>query len=97
MSGANIWHVRDEHELSVAQMLRALAEAGNTPSRLFTIPASAALQVGRWFGLTDRMERLFLPLQVDDHATRQALDWNPPFTHSEELAKAVTWYQQHSS
>ena len=89
-----IWHVRDGEERSVAEMLRTIAKLGGAPSRLLPVPPGLLLGLGSTLGRRAVAERLVLPLQVDDSATRAALGWSPPHSQDDELDRVIEWYRQ---
>jgi len=65
--------------LSTAALIRILARGQGRAVRLFAVPNSVFAALRALPGLGPAVCRLSLSLQVDDAATRAALDWMPPF------------------
>ena len=80
--------VRDAVDLSTGELVRQLAAGLGRPARLFAVPEAAFAKLRRLPALGPLVARLTLSLQVDDSATRAALDWAPPV--SPEAGLAVT-------
>lgn len=90
---AQIWHVRDVEETSVADLLRQLGELLGRRVRLWPVHAGMALSLSRLIGQGRVAERLFCPLQLDVSATERLLGWHAPMAQREALAKVTAWYQ----
>jgi nucleoside-diphosphate-sugar epimerase len=69
---------RDGIDLSTPALIRILARGQGRVARLFALPAPAFAALRRLPGIGPAACRLSLSLQVDDGATRTALDWVPP-------------------
>jgi nucleoside-diphosphate-sugar epimerase len=81
--------VRDAADLSTEELLRRLASELGRPARLFRAPQAAFAALRRFPVLGPFVARLTLSLQVDDSATRAALDWTPPVSPEQGLAATV--------
>jgi nucleoside-diphosphate-sugar epimerase len=79
---------RDATDLSTPELIRLLAAELDRPVRLFSIPRPALGMIRGLPKLGPLLSRLTLSLQVDDAATRAALDWRPPV--SPDIGLAVT-------
>ncbi len=90
---AQIWHVRDVEEASVADLMRQLGAALGQRIRLWPVNARVALALSRLVGQGRVAERLFCPLQLDVSATERLLGWHAPIAQREALAKVAAWYQ----
>jgi len=84
-----VFHVTDGNDLSVAEMIRALADALGRPARLVPVPVAWLLGAGKLFGQSDRMERLTAPLRMESVRLREELDWTPRWTVAQGLAQTV--------
>ena len=69
---------RDGADLSTPELIRILAAAQGRNARLFPLPTPVFAGLRRLPRLGPAVCRLTLSLQVDDAATRTALDWRPP-------------------
>jgi nucleoside-diphosphate-sugar epimerase len=78
--------VRDAEDLSLPEVIVALAEAVGRPARLFAVPRPAFAALRRVPKLGPLVARLTLSLQVDDRETLAALDWQPPVSAASGLA-----------
>lgn len=88
----NIWMVSDGEDLSTPALVRRIGRAMNRKVWLPRVPVSM-LQLGAAL-LKKQLEmaRLCGSLSVDIDRTRRELNWIPPVTVDESLARTVTWY-----
>lgn len=84
-----IFHVTDGDDLSVADMIRAIADALGRPARLVPVPVAWLLGAGKLLRQTARIERLTGPLRMESVRLREELGWTPPWTVSQGLAETV--------
>ena len=86
--------VSDGQDLSTPELVRALARALRRPARLLDVPESmlrfAAKMTGNMAGFT----RLCASLTLDMQETMRTLEWRPPLSIEESLARTVAWYRQ---
>jgi nucleoside-diphosphate-sugar epimerase len=89
-----VFHVTDGDDLSVAQMIQALAQAFDKPARLLPVPASWLRAAGALTGRTAQVDRLASPLRMDSTHLRTGLGWTPPTTVAEGIAQTVRAFQE---
>jgi len=94
-SGASrVWHVCDSDQVTIKSLVQSMKEAFD--SRLHLIPVSA--RVLEWgFRLARQqnlIDRLLKNMEVDQSATCEQLNWQPPVGFSQALIRTVQWYQQ---
>jgi len=89
-----VFHVTDGDDLSVAQMIRALAKAFNKPARLLPVPVSWLRAAGALTGRTAQVDRLTSPLRMDSTRLRIDLGWTPPTTVVDSLARTVRAFRE---
>jgi nucleoside-diphosphate-sugar epimerase len=77
---------RDDEELSTPALIRALAVGLGRKARLFPVPPALFATLRPLPAIGPRLARLTLSLQVDDSATRAALDWHPPISAADGIA-----------
>lgn len=92
------YYVNDERDLTVAELVGALRARLRRPARIFWLPrplVALAARLARWLGVdpSGGLERLFRPLQVDDHALRD-IGWRAPVGKDEALERTVRWYRE---
>ncbi|MEM7098155.1 MAG: NAD-dependent epimerase/dehydratase family protein [Pseudomonadota bacterium] len=88
-----VWHVRDEEESSVVQMIDKIVHCAEQQPRVWNLHPGAAMIGATLLGRRRTAQRLFLPLQIDMQATQAALDWHPTYRQHEELEQVVTWFK----
>jgi nucleoside-diphosphate-sugar epimerase len=88
-----IWMVSDAEDLSTAELVRRIARELHRPARLFPVPATALRIAGAMLGASAEIARLCDSLTVDIAATRRELEWSPPVSVTEGLARTVLWYR----
>lgn len=84
--------VSDGEDLSTPELIRTLAEAMERPARLVPVPPSLLLAAGRLLSKAETVERLVGSLQVDSSKAARLLDWTPPVSAREGLARTARWY-----
>jgi nucleoside-diphosphate-sugar epimerase len=77
---------RDNDDFSTPDLIRALAAGLERAARLFPIPSALFTALRGLPGIGQKLARLTTSLQVDDSATRAALDWSPPISAAAGLA-----------
>lgn len=83
----------DGEDLTIPELLRAIARAMNRNLRLVDVPP-ALLEIGATLvGLGPQIHRLVRSLQVDPTSTFSRLDWSPPVTARDGLQRTVAAYQ----
>jgi len=103
LEGPEVFFVSDGHDVSTADLIRAVAGALGRPARLFSVPSAAIRLAGR---LGDRLawmrrppltsstvERLLGSLQVDISRIRALLGYTPPFTFEEGIRLTAEWFR----
>ena len=96
-AAGGIWLVRDDPDLSIADLVRGLAAGLDRPARLFPIPASMWPILNIAPGIGPRVAALTRSLQADDAATRAALGWTPPVSAREGLAHTARAFAEERS
>ncbi len=79
----------DGEDLSTPQLLRRVAAALQRRARLVAVPPVLLQRLAALLGREEMLRRLCGNLQVDDSATRQLLNWQPPLDVDSALRRAV--------
>ncbi|MBV1904963.1 MAG: NAD-dependent epimerase/dehydratase family protein [Pseudomonadales bacterium] len=91
-----ILHVRDEQDISVRNLLIALADIMGKSCRLVQLPDRLLRFLGAMVGRSTMLARLLDPLQVDDSLTRSLFSWTPPQSTESALKETVDcWIVEH--
>lgn len=77
----------DGEDLSTSELLRGVAKAMGRPSRLLSVPAGMLQLAATLVGKKAVAQRLLGSLQVDISKTCEVLDWQPPLTVEQGLAR----------
>jgi nucleoside-diphosphate-sugar epimerase len=77
---------RDDVDFSTPALIRALAAGLGRTARLFPVPGAVFAALRPLPGIGPKVARLTQSLQVDDGATRGALQWTPPVPAADALA-----------
>lgn len=84
--------VSDGQDLSTPELVRAIARAFGKGGHLLPVPP-LLLRIAGWvLGRSDEVNRAVGSLVVDSSKIRRFLDWRPPFTMDDGLAKTARWY-----
>jgi nucleoside-diphosphate-sugar epimerase len=79
----------DGGSLSTPELIRGLATAVGTRTRLLPVPVGLLRAAGRVLGKSAEIDRLVGSLEVDISHTRETLHWSPPISVGEGLRRAV--------
>jgi nucleoside-diphosphate-sugar epimerase len=88
--------VRDGEDLSMPEILRALAQAMMRDLRIVQAPKPLLRVAARLTGNRAVLDRLSAPFCIDDSAIRQQLRWTPNHSVAEGLAATAAWYASSS-
>jgi nucleoside-diphosphate-sugar epimerase len=92
-AAGEIFHVCDAEDVSVAELVRLIAEALDRPARLLPVPPSMLRMIGTLTGRSEAVRRLIEPLRVDNRKLRMLLDWTPPIALIDGLRQTAAWYR----
>jgi nucleoside-diphosphate-sugar epimerase len=84
--------VSDGADLSLPEMIRAIAHAMNRPARLLPVPAGLMAAGAKLLGKEELARRLLGSLQVDIGHTRAVLGWNPPVPVATGMQRTVSHF-----
>lgn len=79
----------DGKDLTLVELLKAIATACNKPLRLYPVPAPLMRFIFNLFGRKLISQRLFMPMELDIEKTKTVLNWTPPFEIEEGLKQTV--------
>jgi UDP-N-acetyl-alpha-D-quinovosamine dehydrogenase len=86
--------IGDERDLSTTELVQLLASALNCPARLFPMPESVARFAGRLVRKENMVDQLWGSLVVDSCKAYEYLNWSPPFSIQEGIAKMAQAYRE---
>lgn len=89
-----IFLVSDGSDLSTAELTQCIARQTKYAARLFFIPLSFIKCCAIVFGKEDIANRLTQSLQIDSSKVKELLEWQPPVTVEQGVAKTVEWFLQ---
>ncbi|AGX87853.1 UDP-glucose 4-epimerase family protein [Candidatus Symbiobacter mobilis] len=88
-AAGEVFFVSDGQDLSVADLVRMLAQAMHRAPRIVPVPVELLHCAGWCAGKAAAVERLCSPLQVDSTKLRTMLGWIPPLSLEEGLRQTV--------
>lgn len=86
------WMVSDGEDLSTPDLIRRIGKAMHRRVRLLPVPTPVLYFAGSVLGRKAEVTRLCGSLAVDVTRTRDELQWSPPVSLDEGLARTVSWY-----
>jgi len=89
-----VYHVTDGEDLTVPDMIRALARAFGKPARLLPVPPTWLHALGKLSGRSAQVDRLTGPLRMDSTRLRTGLGWTPLVSVVDGIEKTVRAYQE---
>ncbi|MDI9679805.1 NAD-dependent epimerase/dehydratase family protein [Burkholderia cenocepacia] len=87
------FHVADDHDPGVAELVRLMAAALDIRPCLIPIPPAWLHAAGRLTGRSAQIDRLAGELRLDTRHIREVLSWQPPFTLKDGLRETARWYR----
>ena len=88
--------VSDDHDVSMPQLVEAIAAALGKRPRLFPFPPRLLQCIGHVGGRGEQMARLTESLQVNISRIKTEIGWRPPFSLQQGLRETVSWYRTQS-
>jgi nucleoside-diphosphate-sugar epimerase len=88
--------VSDGKDLSTPDLIRDLRKSMGQAPGLWPLPKPVLDMGAKMLGRSDQWAKLSGTLCVDSLDLRQTLDWTPPFSPQDGLAKTATWFKQNS-
>jgi len=82
--------VSDDHDISTTELLKKMIIAAGKKPRLIPIPMKLIQLAATMLGKKSVADRLCGSLQVDISHTKKLLDWTPPITVEEGLARCFS-------
>jgi nucleoside-diphosphate-sugar epimerase len=86
--------VSDGHDLSTADLVRAMAKSLGRPARLVPVPPGLLEAAGRLTGRAEAVQRLFGSLQVDIAHARRRFGFDPPVSVAQAMDETAAWYRR---
>ena len=93
-AAGEVFMVSDGHDLTVAEMIKAMAAAMGQKPRLFPFPIGGLHGLLMMIGRGAVIDKISRPLTVDSSKIRDTLGWRPPFSVNEGIADTVAWFQK---
>lgn len=84
----------DGEDLSTTELLKILARGMNKKTRLLPLPQNLIKWLCQLAGRQTLYQQLCGNLQIDNQKARQLLDWHPPLSTGEGLARAAEHFQK---
>lgn len=84
--------VRDNEDVSTAQLVGKIASVSGRSDRSFCFPGALLRAVALLLGRAGQVDRLFGSLRVSDAKIRRELGWTPPYSLEQGLQATVDWY-----
>lgn len=92
LPASRAWLVSDGEDVSTPALIEKIAHAMGRRANLWPVPFGALKLAGLLTGKKAEIARLGGSLAVDISATRSELEWQPPLTMDESVARTVQWY-----
>lgn len=89
--------VADDDSLSLAQLLRIIAQEMHIKVSLLPVPVYFMKIVLQLLGRNKLSTRLFSCLEVSNSKIKSQLGWVPPVSSTEGLRETVKWYQREAN
>lgn len=84
--------VSDDEDLSIADLISRIAQALDRPDPLWPFPPTLLRLAGNLLGKSEEARRLLGSLRVDSGRIRRELDWAPPYSTADGLARTAHWF-----
>ena len=84
-----VYLVSDGDDMSTPELVDAMADALNVRPRLISLPSSLLYALLTLIGKRAQARRLLESLAIDSAKIRRSLEWTPPSTMQQELARLI--------
>ncbi|NQU56693.1 MAG: SDR family oxidoreductase [Rhodospirillales bacterium] len=84
---------RDGEDVSTPELFRRVSRALGVGPRILPFPQFLLRLSGGIVGKSSTISRLTESLIIDDHSTRNDLDWTPPFSMIQGLKETADWFK----
>ena len=91
------WLVSDNDDTSTRRLVGIMGEAMGTKARVWNVPVPLLRGLGALAGRNAEVARLVDSLQVDVRETCDQLQWRPPVTLEEGVARTAKWFVEQGS
>jgi nucleoside-diphosphate-sugar epimerase len=86
------FHVADDEDLTVPELLARVGKQLGRSTRLFSLPGWVLRFAAAITGRSEQIRRLTDDLRVDSTCIRTVLGWRPPYSVDDGLAATARWY-----
>lgn len=87
----------DAEDIELPQLVRVLSSEMGKRARLIYVPVNLLRLCAGFIGMRDTVDKLVATLQVDSSETCRLLNWKPPMSAHEGLARTARWYVESRS
>jgi nucleoside-diphosphate-sugar epimerase len=91
-AGNGVWLISDGRDLSTQELIVQLSRAMGRRPRLWAMPVPLLRSLAEFLRMGAEIRRLTDSLQVDSTLTCSSLDWSPPVSTEEGIARTVAWF-----
>ena len=91
-AAGQVFLVSDDDDVSTSRLLRLMSLSMNAKSALFPFPVVLLKAAGTLLGKGAQVNRLCGSLQVDISDTKRVLNWQPPLSVEQGIARVSEWY-----
>lgn len=88
-----LFHVADEGDISVSDLVTVLGRELGRPARLIPVAPGILRLAGRLTGRSAQIDRLIDPLRLDTALIGAQLGWRPPYSTQQGLRATAAWYK----
>jgi nucleoside-diphosphate-sugar epimerase len=92
-AGNQTFLVSDSQDLSTSELIVKIRAALDSKAIFLPLPVSSMLWLGQLTGESAVLQRLLGSLVVDSKKIKETLNWSPPFTLEQGLAKTCAWFK----
>jgi len=90
---SKLFLIADRPAISVAELVGMLRSALGRRRAIFSMPVPILRVLAACTGRSTQLSKALDSLEVNDSATRELLNWNPPLSLEEGIARTVAWLQ----
>jgi nucleoside-diphosphate-sugar epimerase len=88
-AAGKVWMVSDQHDVSIAGLIRLIAAAMGRPARLLPVPPALLAGMAIMLGKRAAATRILDALQVDSRPASELLNWSPAVSLEEGIRRTV--------
>lgn len=92
-AAGNVYLISDGPAISTPDLIKKLAAAMGSPSRVFSVPSGIMYIYSGLIRKSSKVQKLLTSMEIDDSKVRSQLGWIPPYSLEQGLEVTAGWFK----